>query len=174
MSIQVAAGMVFLEENNIVHRDLALRNVLVGGQPNYIIKVSDFGLSRATGDSGIYKSESRAIPFKWCSPEIIQKGIYTHKSDVWAFGILVWELFSNGNLPYQGMTNPEASEKVLQGFRMSSPENCPEAIYKLMLKCWSLYPEDRPSFHDIQSMILKEAPRLEDSSIHYHDPPQLV
>jgi len=179
MTSQIVAGMVFLEDNHIIHRDLALRNVLVGGQsPSYIIKVSDFGLSRATGDKEYYKSESKTIPFKWCSPEILQHGLYTHKSDVWAFGISLWELFSYGSLPYIGMTNSEASEKVLQGYRMNPPENCPNEIDELMIKCWSHKSEDRPSFQEIHSIIYQSFPKKTseipsnqdgEMSIHYDE-----
>jgi len=155
ISQQIAAGMIFLEENHIIHRDLALRNILVGGQPpSFIIKVSDFGLSRITAE-GLYKSESKEIPFKWCSPEIIKQGLFTHKSDVWAFGVLLWELFSNGDLPYPGMSNKETVEQILKGYRMNPPENCPPVIIQLMTKCWSHESKDRPSFQEIHDTILQ-------------------
>jgi len=157
LSLQIADGMMFLEENYIIHRDLALRNILVGGQsPSYIIKVSDFGLSRTTGDLGYYKSESKAIPYKWCSPEIIQQGLFSHKSDVWAFGILLWELFSYGNPPYPGMLNSETVEHLLPGSRLHPPANCSIEISELMIKCWSHKPEDRPSFKEIISQSISK------------------
>jgi len=177
MSAQIASGMMFLESKHIIHRDLALRNVLVGGQPpSYIIKVADFGLSKNTGEKEYYKSESKTIPYKWCSPEIIDHGLFTHKSDVWAYGITLWELFSYGKRPYKEMSNERAVEQVLKGYRMDPPEDCPIEISKLMTKCWSEKAEDRPSFQNIHSEIIQTmtslgiAPTTEEPSIEASSP----
>ena len=92
-----------------------------------------------------YRASEATIAFKWCAPEVIAHRFFSTKSDVWSFGVMLWELFSYGTLPYPGMTNAETAEKVLAGFRMSCPVNCPEQVCQLMQQCWEETP-NRPSF----------------------------
>src|SRR4051812_35751092 len=103
--------MQYLEQQQIIHRDLALRNLLVTvhDEHKYLVKVADFGLSRSV-DKGYYQSNDKTIPYRWCAPEIFDQGVYTAKSDVWAFGVMLWELFSYGAMPYAGITNAEVVE----------------------------------------------------------------
>ncbi|XP_033034853.1 tyrosine-protein kinase Fer isoform X1 [Trachypithecus francoisi] len=150
-SLDAAAGMLYLESKNCIHRDLAARNCLVG--ENNVLKISDFGMSRQE-DGGVYSSSGlKQIPIKWTAPEALNYGRYSSESDVWSFGILLWETFSLGVCPYPGMTNQQAREQVERGYRMSAPQNCPEDISKIMMKCWDYKPENRPKFSELQKEL---------------------
>uniref|UniRef100_A0A3B3Z971 Tyrosine-protein kinase n=1 Tax=Periophthalmus magnuspinnatus TaxID=409849 RepID=A0A3B3Z971_9GOBI len=146
-SIDAAAGMSYLESHNCIHRDLAARNCLVS--EGKVLKISDFGMSRQE-DDGVYSSSGlKQIPIKWTAPEALNYGRYSSESDVWSYGVLLWETFSLGVCPYPGMTNQQAREQVEKGYRMSRPQRCPEEIFKVMQKCWSYNPEERPRFSQI-------------------------
>uniref|UniRef100_A0A8C6TRE2 non-specific protein-tyrosine kinase n=1 Tax=Neogobius melanostomus TaxID=47308 RepID=A0A8C6TRE2_9GOBI len=146
-SIDAAAGMSYLQSNNCIHRDLAARNCLVS--EGKVLKISDFGMSRQE-DDGVYSSSGlKQIPIKWTAPEALNYGRYSSESDVWSYGVLLWETFSLGVCPYPGMTNQQAREQVEKGYRMSRPQRCPEEIYSVMQRCWSYSPEERPRFSHI-------------------------
>lgn len=148
LALDAAAGMAYLEAKNCIHRDLAARNCLVG--ESNLLKISDFGMSRQE-DDGIYSSSGlKQIPIKWTAPEALNYGRYSSESDVWSYGILLWETFSLGVCPYPGMTNQQAREQVEKGYRMSCPQKCPEEVYKVMQRCWEYKPENRPKFSDLQ------------------------
>uniref|UniRef100_A0A8C7VR73 non-specific protein-tyrosine kinase n=1 Tax=Oncorhynchus mykiss TaxID=8022 RepID=A0A8C7VR73_ONCMY len=150
-SLDAAAGMAYLELKNCIHRDLAARNCLVG--ESNLLKISDFGMSRQE-DDGIYSSSGlKQIPIKWTAPEALNYGRYSSESDVWSYGILLWETFSLGVCPYPGMTNQQAREQVEKGYRMSCPQKCPDEVYKVMQKCWEYKPEIRPKFADLQKEL---------------------
>eukprot|EP01117_Protostelium_nocturnum_P006519 TRINITY_DN234_c0_g1_i1.p1 TRINITY_DN234_c0_g1~~TRINITY_DN234_c0_g1_i1.p1 ORF type:complete len:1601 (+),score=596.97 TRINITY_DN234_c0_g1_i1:158-4960(+) len=150
MCQETAAGMNYLADRGVVHRDLAARNLLVRAEGRrYVVKVADFGMSRVTDDQALYESKSNKFPVKWSSPEILEYRKYSTKSDVWAFGIVMWELFEYGKIPYPEMTNAEASERVLQGYRLPRPATCPPEVYELMLKCWAQEANERPSFAEL-------------------------
>uniref|UniRef100_A0A667G5N1 Tyrosine-protein kinase n=1 Tax=Lynx canadensis TaxID=61383 RepID=A0A667G5N1_LYNCA len=150
-SLDAVSGMSYLESKNCIHRDLAARNCLVG--ENNVLKISDFGMSRQE-DGGVYSSSGlKQIPIKWTAPEALNYGRYSSESDVWSFGILLWETFSLGVCPYPGMTNQQAREQVERGYRMSAPQHCPEDIFKIMMKCWDYKPENRPKFSDLQKEL---------------------
>ncbi|XP_078018387.1 tyrosine-protein kinase Fer isoform X2 [Epinephelus lanceolatus] len=147
-SVDAAAGMAYLESKNCIHRDLAARNCLVG--EGSVLKISDFGMSRQE-DDGIYSSSGlKQIPIKWTAPEALNYGRYSSDSDVWSYGILLWETFSLGVCPYPGMTNQQAREQVEKGYRMACPQRCPDDVYKVMQRCWQYNPEDRPKFSELQ------------------------
>ncbi|KAM4720434.1 tyrosine-protein kinase Fer [Anableps anableps] len=147
-AVDAAAGMAYLESKNCIHRDLAARNCLVG--ESNILKISDFGMSRQE-DDGVYSSSGlKQIPIKWTAPEALNYGRYSSESDVWSYGILLWETFSLGVCPYPGMTNQQAREQVEKGYRMSCPQRCPDDVYKVMQRCWQYNPEDRPKFSELQ------------------------
>ncbi|XP_001376111.1 protein-tyrosine kinase 6 [Monodelphis domestica] len=148
---QISEGMCYLESQNYVHRDLAARNILVG--ENNICKVGDFGLARLIKDN-IYLSYAQNIPYKWTAPEALTYGFYSTKSDVWSFGILLYEIFSGGQIPYPGMSNHEAHMKVLDGFQMHCPTKCPPSIYDLMRRCWHLTPGERPCFKTLKEKLI--------------------
>ncbi|XP_072255579.1 receptor-type tyrosine-protein kinase FLT3 [Pyxicephalus adspersus] len=152
-SYQVAKGMEFLESKMCIHRDLAARNVLITG--GKMAKICDFGLARDVENDSNYVVKGNArLPVKWMSPESIFDGIYTIKSDVWSYGILLWEIFSLGVNPYPGMPVNANFYKLLQsGFKMDQPFYATEEIYFLMQSCWAFDPRKRPSFTELVSFL---------------------
>jgi predicted Ser/Thr protein kinase len=155
MAKQIASGMVYLMQNHIIHRDLALRNILVEYKDDcYCIKISDFGLSRELKER-YYYSKKTSFPVKWSAPEVLQFRKYTSRSDVWSYGIVLWELLEYAKEPYGDMSNSEAHDAVLHGYRLSKPDNCSEALYALMLWCWKKNEQDRPPFDEVFQMIVK-------------------
>lgn len=131
-----------------MHRDLAARNILVGDDK--VLKISDFGLSR----EGIYvKRSTGKIPLRWLSIEAMRDRIYSTASDVWAFGIVLWEICTLGGFPYPTINDRDLLEFLLEGERMEKPTNCTDEIYQIMLGCWSRECEDRPSFQSLKEQL---------------------
>ncbi|KAM9735091.1 muscle, skeletal receptor tyrosine-protein kinase [Menidia menidia] len=152
ISKQIAGGMAYLSERKFVHRDLATRNCLVGEE--MVVKIADFGLSRNIYSADYYKAnENDAIPIRWMPPESIFYNRYTTESDVWAYGVVLWEIFSHGMQPYYGMGHEEVIYYVRDGHILCCPENCPLELYNLMRLCWSTHPTDRPSFSSIHRIL---------------------
>ncbi|NXT58093.1 CSF1R factor, partial [Pluvianellus socialis] len=155
-SSQVAQGMAFLASKNCIHRDLAARNVLVSD--GRVAKICDFGLARdIMNDSNYVVKGNARLPVKWMAPESIFDCIYTVQSDVWSYGILLWEIFSLGKSPYPGMVvNSKFYSMVKQGYQMARPDFAPLEMYSIMQACWSLEPTQRPTFDQIGCFIQKE------------------
>ena len=145
---QIVAGMSYLEEMSYIHRDLAARNILVG--ENLICKVADFGLAQLIEDD-FYEIHGKAkLAIKWTAPEAALCNKFTTKSDVWSFGIVLYEIVTYGRAPYPGMTNAEVLQKLQEGYCMPQPLNCPYQLYNIMLRCWREEPENRSTFQGLQ------------------------
>ncbi|XP_046996583.1 muscle, skeletal receptor tyrosine protein kinase-like isoform X1 [Schistocerca americana] len=156
---QVADGMSYLAAQRFVHRDLAARNCLVGA--GLCVKIADFGMSRDVYTCDYYKvGGSRMLPVRWMAPESVLYGRFTLESDVWSFGVVLWEIFSLGKQPYYGQSNEEVVRLVLAGQLLAPPEDCPPLASQMMLHCWRMEPRDRPRFPDMAARLAEAQPRL--------------
>ena len=149
----VSNGMNYLSSLNLVHRDLAARNVLL--TEDRVAKVTDFGLARDVQLEGIYTKTTTAgrLPVKWMAPESIRLHIYTSKSDVWSFGVLLWEIISIGECPYPGIPARLLARKLMIGYRMKKPTQCSDDLYEVMKACWQIDAEARPTFAELAKIL---------------------
>ncbi|XP_061783716.2 tyrosine-protein kinase ITK/TSK isoform X1 [Nerophis lumbriciformis] len=154
MCLDVSEGMAYLEMSNFIHRDLAARNCLVSNE--YVVKLSDFGMTRYVLDDQYTSSLCSKFPVKWSAPEVIRYCKFSSKSDIWSFGVLMWEVYTEGRIPYENRTNAEVVESLNAGMRLLKPKLAPESVYMLMEWCWKEKPVDRPSFalllHELSSL----------------------
>lgn len=151
MCQDVCEGMEYLEASNFIHRDLAARNCLVG--ESLVVKVSDFGMTRFVLDDQYTSSSGTKFPVKWSAPEVFRYGRYSSKSDVWSYGVLVWEVFSEGKTPFEHLSNSDAVEEISNGLRLFKPKLSSEKVYQFMNSCWQENPELRPSFCQLMKEI---------------------
>ncbi|VDN58447.1 unnamed protein product [Dracunculus medinensis] len=151
---QIAKGMAYLESKHCVHRDLAARNVLLT-YDDKTVKICDFGLMRILEDNQrLYvMSAQKKVPFAWCPPESLRYRHFSHSSDVWAFGVTMWELFSYGEEPWVGFRGAEVLSKLESGERLSRPSSCSREFYELMMNCWSFNADMRPRFSLLKGII---------------------
>ncbi|XP_069477163.1 tyrosine-protein kinase Lyn isoform X1 [Ambystoma mexicanum] len=150
-SAQIAEGMAYIEKKNYIHRDLRAANVLVSD--SLMCKIADFGLARVIEDNEYTAREGAKFPIKWTAPEAINFGSFTIKSDVWSFGVLLYEIITHGKIPYPGMSNGEVMTALQRGYRIPRMENCPEELYEIMQLCWKDKAEERPTFEYLQSVL---------------------
>ncbi|XP_067031687.1 uncharacterized protein [Acropora muricata] len=175
---QISQGMEYLAGKGFVHRDLAARNVLVG--ENKIAKVADFGLTRHVYEERVYQAKrNRKLPLKWMSIEAIFDQTFTTQSDVWAFGVVLWEIVTLGGTPYPALDNRELLKLLREGYRMEKPDTCCDELYEMMIECWKESPESRPSFtqlrDSLEAIMQKDNPYLDlravDESRAYYNVP---
>ncbi len=147
--------MEYLSKLRFVHRDLAARNCLLDS--NLYVKIADFGLSRDIYEKNYYRTGKKncRVPVKWMAPESLEKLIFNTKTDVWSYGVLVWELMTRGNTPYSNI--PLALEDMLMhlrsGFRLLKPKTCPDSLFSILLECWSDSPHFRPDFENLYKRV---------------------
>ncbi|XP_061028250.1 focal adhesion kinase 1 isoform X3 [Eubalaena glacialis] len=148
---QLSTALAYLESKRFVHRDIAARNVLVSS--NDCVKLGDFGLSRYMEDSTYYKASKGKLPIKWMAPESINFRRFTSASDVWMFGVCMWEILMHGVKPFQGVKNNDVIGRIENGERLPMPPNCPPTLYSLMTKCWAYDPSRRPRFTELKAQL---------------------
>lgn len=138
--------MNYLQTQHFVHRDLAARNILLSSK--HQAKISDFGLSRAlcTDNNYYQSSQGGKWPIKWYSPESCNFGTFSHASDVWSFGVTLWEMYSFGQPPYGSMVGADVIKMVEAGGRLTKPDACPDNVFEIMSSCWNYDPKNRPTF----------------------------
>ncbi|XP_033641271.1 tyrosine-protein kinase Mer-like isoform X2 [Asterias rubens] len=154
MGRDVADGMAFLSEQECIHRDLAARNILVS--KDMVCKVADFGLARDVKNDRVYHRKSETpLPIRWMALESIFDDLYTTKSDIWSFGILLWEIVTLGARPYPSMSAKTVVNDIEIGYRMPRPEHCQDELYQMMLNCWSDDPDDRLPFNKLSTKLGK-------------------
>ncbi|XP_077018856.1 proto-oncogene tyrosine-protein kinase ROS isoform X2 [Tamandua tetradactyla] len=158
LCVDISKGCVYLEQMHFIHRDLAARNCLVSVKdytsPSRIVKIGDFGLARDIYKNDYYRKRGEGLlPVRWMAPESLMDGIFTTQSDVWSFGILIWEILTLGHQPYPAHSNLDVLVYVQTGGRLEPPRNCPDDLWNLMSECWAQEPDQRPTFHEIQHQL---------------------
>ncbi|XP_034445106.1 insulin-like growth factor 1a receptor [Hippoglossus hippoglossus] len=155
MAGEIADGMSYLNANKFVHRDLAARNCMVA--EDFTVKIGDFGMTRDIYETDYYRKGGKGLlPVRWMSPESLKDGVFTTMSDVWSFGVVLWEIATLAEQPYQGLTNEQVLRFVMEGGLLDKPDNCPDMLFELMRMCWQYNPKMRPSFLEIISSIKEE------------------
>ena len=152
-ALMVAEGATYLASLSFVHRDIAARNCLV--DHNLCVKIADFGMSRKVNQMDYYRigSTQACLPIRWMPPEALLFGKFTHKSDVWSFGVLMWEIYTFGRQPYGGSSDYEVIDKIKSGQFLECPELCAASVYDIMKSCWTRSPSSRPTMEHITRRI---------------------
>ncbi|KAB0790030.1 hypothetical protein PPYR_15663 [Photinus pyralis] len=148
MAAEIADGMMYLSANKFVHRDLAARNCMVAA--DHTVKIGDFGMARDVYYTDYYKKHTGGLmPIRWMSPESLADGVFTSESDVWSYGVVLWEIATLAEQPYQGLANEQVFQFITSQGTLQRPVECPDLLYDIMEVCWKWKPKDRPLFHDI-------------------------
>lgn len=155
-AMDITDGMIYLESKSVIHRDLAARNVLVASHDH--VKISDFGLAQViSGDYYKIQTPERSLPYRWYAPESIKYGTFSHKSDVWSFGVTLWEMYTFGKDPLYAAAVDDSCESLLEVLdrkeRLPKEDSCPIPVYRIMMSCWDGEPSKRPSFQDLKREI---------------------
>ncbi|XP_062306973.1 insulin receptor-like [Osmerus eperlanus] len=169
MAGEIADGMAYLNANKFVHRDLAARNCMVA--EDYTVKIGDFGMTRDIYETDYYRKGGKGLlPVRWMAPESLKDGVFTAHSDCWSFGVVLWEISTLAEQPYQGLSNEQVLKFVMDGGYLDRPENCEERMHSLMQMCWQYNPKMRPSFQDIIEMFKEEMhPSFREMSFFYSE-----
>ncbi|KAF4083004.1 hypothetical protein AMELA_G00134960 [Ameiurus melas] len=169
MAGEIADGMAYLNANKFVHRDLAARNCMVA--EDFTVKIGDFGMTRDIYETDYYRKGGKGLlPVRWMSPESLKDGVFTTMSDVWSFGVVLWEIATLAEQPYQGMSNEQVLRFVMEGGLLDKPDNCPDMMFELMRMCWQYNPKMRPTFLEIISSIKDDLePNFREVSFFYSE-----
>ncbi|MED6231465.1 Insulin-like growth factor 1 receptor [Ataeniobius toweri] len=169
MTGEIADGMAYLNANKFVHRDLAARNCMVA--EDFTVKIGDFGMTRDIYETDYYRKGGKGLlPVRWMSPESLKDGVFTIMSDVWSFGVVLWEIATLAEQPYQGLSNEQVLRFVMEGGLLDKPDNCPDMLFELMRMCWQYNPKMRPSFLEIISSIKEDLdPHFREVSFFYSE-----